>query len=148
MLSRQTLGRLLVSAFQSMRQTNYYLPHCVDILSDLALRSGTIAVFTAIPLIASIITDFAAKRRRRADVESLSLRANSTAQRQPSIASTGSGFQGRVDTVMSWIERSVEHLPNIPRLHPQECVKRSICEAHNEPQKYGAIGFMLRLLFP
>lgn len=57
-------------------------------------------------------------------------------------------LQSRVDSMMGWIERSVEHLPNIPRLHPQECVKRSICEAHNDPNKYGAIGFMLRLLFP
>lgn len=57
-------------------------------------------------------------------------------------------LQARVDSVMGWIERSVEHLPNFPRLHPQECVKRSICEAHNKPHDYGAIGFMLRLLFP
>lgn len=57
-------------------------------------------------------------------------------------------LQSRVDSVMGWVERSVEHLPNFPRLHPQECVKRSICEAHNEPNKYGAIGFMLRFLFP
>lgn len=57
-------------------------------------------------------------------------------------------IQSRVDSMMGWIERSVEHLPNFPRLHPQECVKRSICEVHNEPEKYGAIGFILRLLFP
>lgn len=59
-----------------------------------------------------------------------------------------SSFQARVDSLMGYIERSVEHLPSFPRLHPQECVKRSICEAHNKPDKYGAIGFMLRLLFP
>lgn len=58
------------------------------------------------------------------------------------------GLQARVEYVMGWIERSIEHLPSFPRLHPQECVKRSICEAHNDPHKYGAIGFMLRLLFP
>lgn len=58
------------------------------------------------------------------------------------------GLQGRVESMMGWVERSIEHLPNFPRLHPQECVKRSICEAHNEPDKYGAIGFTLRLLFP
>lgn len=57
-------------------------------------------------------------------------------------------INARVESVMSWIERSVDHLPNFPRLHPQECVKRSICEAHNAPNKYGAIGFMLRVMFP
>lgn len=64
------------------------------------------------------------------------------------LANGGGGLQGRVESVMGWVERSVEHLPNFPRLHPQECVKRSICEAHNEPNKYGAIGLTLRVLFP
>lgn len=57
-------------------------------------------------------------------------------------------FRGQVEVAMGWIERSVERLPYLPRLHPQECVKRSICEAHNDPDKYGAIGFVLRLMFP
>lgn len=61
---------------------------------------------------------------------------------------TSGGLQSRVEYVMGWLERSIEHLPNFPRLHPQECVKRSICEAHHEPTKYGAIGLTLRLLFP
>lgn len=57
-------------------------------------------------------------------------------------------LRGSLDSMMGWVERSVEHLPNLPRLHPKECIKRSICEAHNEPDKYGAVGVMLRLLFP
>ena len=63
------------------------------------------------------------------------------------IAESG-GLQGRVEYVMGWLERSIEHLPSFPRLHPQECVKRSICEAHHDPSRYGAIGLTLRLLFP
>lgn len=59
-----------------------------------------------------------------------------------------SGLQNRVDSLMGWLERSTENLPNFPRLHPQECFKRSICEAHNEPSKYGALGMTLTLLFP
>lgn len=79
-------------------------------------------------------------------------RAGSTAgaitERVQSILSRFNPLQGPVDSVMSWIERSVEHLPNFPHLHPQECVKRSICEAHNRPDRFGMIGLMVRLLFP
>lgn len=57
-------------------------------------------------------------------------------------------MQRQVGSMMSWIERSVEQLPSFPALHPQECVKRSVCEAHLMPHRYGALGFALRFLFP
>lgn len=107
----------------------------------------------AIPLIALLLPgDQAAASPSREQIR----RAGSTggaataaaAEQAQSLLSRFNPLQGRVDSIMSWIERSVEHLPNFPHLHPQECVKRSICEAHNEPTKYGAIGFILRLLFP
>uniref|UniRef100_A0A6G1SGL2 Uncharacterized protein n=1 Tax=Aceria tosichella TaxID=561515 RepID=A0A6G1SGL2_9ACAR len=69
-------------------------------------------------------------------------------QKLAQYAAGSGGIQSRVEYVMDLLERSVEHLPIFPRLHPQECIKRSICEAHNEPNKYGAIGLTLRLLFP
>jgi hypothetical protein len=69
-------------------------------------------------------------------------------QKLVQFAASSGGIQSRVEHMMDWLERSIEHLPNFPRLHPQECVKRSICEAHNEPNRYGAIGLALRLLFP
>jgi len=58
------------------------------------------------------------------------------------------GLQMGVEHVMGWLERSMEHLPSFPRLHPQECLKRSICEAHNDPDRHGGLGLMVRLLFP
>lgn len=79
-----------------------------------------------------------------------SLASLSSGQQLVSALAAGgaNGLQNRLEYVMGWLERSVEHLPNFPRLHPQECVKRSICEAHNEPARYGAVGLTLRLLFP
>ncbi|KAG9511014.1 hypothetical protein GZH46_00433, partial [Fragariocoptes setiger] len=58
------------------------------------------------------------------------------------------GLHGRLESIMSWVERSVEDLPAFPRLHPQECVKRSVCEAHYQPKKYGLPGLLLQLIFP
>lgn len=104
----------------------------------------------AIPLVALLLPNEQPASPSREQIR----RAGSTggaaaaAEQAQSILSRFNPLQGRVDSIMSWIERSVEHLPNFPHLHPQECVKRSICEAHNEPTKYGAIGFILRLLFP
>lgn len=97
---------------------------------------GSSLLAAAIPLGALIIPGSESRKRR----------AGLSTDEQSSLSRFS--LQSRVDSMMGWIERSVEHLPNIPRLHPQECVKRSICEAHNNPNKYGAIGFMLRLLFP
>lgn len=106
----------------------------------------------AIPLIALLLPgDQAAASPSREQIRragSTGGAATAAAEQAQSLLSRFNPLQGRVDSIMSWIERSVEHLPNFPHLHPQECVKRSICEAHNEPTKYGAIGFILRLLFP
>ena len=66
----------------------------------------------------------------------------------PVLAKKWSLLQSKVDSVMGIIERSVQDLPNFPRLHPQECLKRTICEAHNQPDKFGAAGLSLRVLFP
>lgn len=97
----------------------------------------------AIPLVALLSpSEVSSAQKRRTGSNGV------VAEQAQSILSRFNPFQGRVDSFMGWIERSVEHLPNFPHLHPQECVKRSICEAHNEPNKYGAIGFILRLLFP
>lgn len=52
------------------------------------------------------------------------------------------------ESLMGWVERSMNDLPCIPRLDAQECVKRCICEAHNQPKKYGAVGLFLQLFFP
>ena len=49
---------------------------------------------------------------------------------------------------MGWIEKSVDDLPSFPRLDAQECMKRCICEAHNQPKKYGVMGLVLQLFFP
>ncbi|KAG8191318.1 hypothetical protein JTE90_006068 [Oedothorax gibbosus] len=58
------------------------------------------------------------------------------------------GLSGASEYVMSLVENSLEDLPSLPRLEAQECVKRSVCEAHNQPKKYGLIGLVLQLLFP
>lgn len=58
------------------------------------------------------------------------------------------GLVGVSESIMGWIERSVDDLPSFPRLDAQECMKRSVCEAHNQPKKYGAVGLMMQLFFP
>ncbi|UXI16698.1 hypothetical protein NH340_JMT02641 [Sarcoptes scabiei] len=55
---------------------------------------------------------------------------------------------GVSESLMDWVERSVDDLPSIPRLDAQECMKRCICEAHNQPKKYGAVGLIIQLFFP
>lgn len=55
---------------------------------------------------------------------------------------------GVSESLMGWVERSVDDLPSIPRLDAQECMKRCICEAHNQPKKYGAVGLAIQLFFP
>ncbi|KAH7951425.1 hypothetical protein HPB52_008948 [Rhipicephalus sanguineus] len=40
-------------------------------------------------------------------------------------------------------------MPNlVPRMDAQECLKRTVCEAHNKPGRYGLIGIALQLFFP
>jgi len=58
------------------------------------------------------------------------------------------GLVGVSESIMGWVERSVDDLPSFPRLDAQECMKRSVCEAHNQPKKYGALGLALQLFFP
>lgn len=103
------------------------------------LMLGSSLLAAAIPL-GALVLPLGDSRKRRVGLL--------TDEQSGGVGVSRFSLQSRVDSMMSWIERSVEHLPNIPRLHPQECVKRSICEAHNDPNKYGAIGFILRLLFP
>ncbi|XP_013794339.1 uncharacterized protein LOC106478346 [Limulus polyphemus] len=55
---------------------------------------------------------------------------------------------GISERVMTYVEQTLEELPSIPRLDAQECMKRSVCEAHNQPKKYGVIGILLQLFFP
>ncbi|GFU45533.1 uncharacterized protein NPIL_175881 [Nephila pilipes] len=58
------------------------------------------------------------------------------------------GLNSASEYMMSLVENSLEDLPSLPRLEAQECMKRSVCEAHNQPKKYGLIGLVLQLLFP
>lgn len=57
-------------------------------------------------------------------------------------------IQGRLESFVSWIERSVEDLPAFPRLHPQECIKRAVCEVNHDRKKYGLPGLILQVMFP
>ncbi|XP_023235104.1 uncharacterized protein LOC111634539 [Centruroides sculpturatus] len=65
---------------------------------------------------------------------------------KPNIFSNG--LAGLSEYLMALVENSLDDLPSLPRLDPQECMKRSICEAHNQPKKYGLIGLIIQLLFP
>ncbi|KAH9383544.1 uncharacterized protein LOC144149219 [Haemaphysalis longicornis] len=60
----------------------------------------------------------------------------------------GSGLAGFSEFVMTRVDKGLEKFPSIPSLDPQECMKRSVCEAHNQPNKYGLIGLALQLLYP
>lgn len=55
---------------------------------------------------------------------------------------------GVSESIMGWVEKSVDDLPSFPRLDAQECMKRCICEAHNQPKKYGVTGLVIQLFFP
>lgn len=57
-------------------------------------------------------------------------------------------FMTMSESVMSYVERSLDNMPNLPRLEAQACMKRCICEAHNQPKKYGLTGLVLQLFFP
>ncbi|XP_077537693.1 uncharacterized protein LOC144149856 [Haemaphysalis longicornis] len=40
-------------------------------------------------------------------------------------------------------------VPNlVPRMDAQECLKRTVCEAHNKPGRYGLLGITLQFFFP
>lgn len=57
-------------------------------------------------------------------------------------------FMAVSESVMVWVERGLDNMPNLPRLEAQACMKRCICEAHNQPRKYGLTGLVLQLFFP
>lgn len=57
-------------------------------------------------------------------------------------------FTAVSESVMVWVERTLDNLPNLPRLEAQSCMKRCICEAHSQPKKYGLTGLVLQLFFP
>ncbi|OQR68194.1 hypothetical protein BIW11_13060 [Tropilaelaps mercedesae] len=78
-------------------------------------------------------------------------------------AATGRGIAGVTEYVMKAVDRknhpkdelmglldcsSIDRIPSIPSLDPQECMKRSVCEAHNQPDRYGLVGLTLQLIFP
>jgi len=52
------------------------------------------------------------------------------------------------ENVMVWVEKTLDNLPNLPGFEAQSCMKRCICEAHNQPKKYGLTGLVLQLFFP
>lgn len=109
---------------------------------------GSSVLAAAIPLVAFLMPDFSSGWRRQEALNGNTGSGSLLLEEPPRSGNSPLSLHGQLDSVMGWIERSVEHLPNFPRLHPQECVKRTICEAHNEPSKYGGLGFVLRLLFP
>lgn len=40
-------------------------------------------------------------------------------------------------------------MPNlVPRMDAQECLKRTVCEAHNKPGRYGLLGIAIQFFFP
>ncbi|CAL1300963.1 unnamed protein product [Larinioides sclopetarius] len=45
------------------------------------------------------------------------------------------GLNSASEYLMSLVENSLEDLPSLPRLEAQECMKRSVCEAHSQPKK-------------
>uniref|UniRef100_A0A6B0V6S5 Putative secreted protein n=1 Tax=Ixodes ricinus TaxID=34613 RepID=A0A6B0V6S5_IXORI len=61
-----------------------------------------------------------------------------------------------MSAVQSLLEKShtallklADRMPNlVPRMDAQECLKRTICEAHNRPGRYGIVGVALQLIFP
>jgi hypothetical protein len=59
-----------------------------------------------------------------------------------------SRFTSMSESIMVWVERTLDNLPHLPRLEAQSCMKRVICEAHNQPKKYGLSGLLLQLFFP
>ncbi|KAH7972896.1 hypothetical protein HPB52_018510 [Rhipicephalus sanguineus] len=60
----------------------------------------------------------------------------------------GNGLAGLSEFVMTRVDKGLEKFPSVPSLDPQECMKRSVCEAHNQPNKYGLLGLALQLLYP
>jgi len=55
------------------------------------------------------------------------------------------GEGGIAEYIVSFIENSLDNLPNT---NGEDCVKRSICEAHDEPQKYGFLALPFQIFFP
>lgn len=58
------------------------------------------------------------------------------------------GLVGISETVMNFVDNSLDNLPRLPRLDAKECIKRSICEAHQYPEKYGTLGSGVQIFFP
>ncbi|XP_064485620.1 uncharacterized protein LOC135398123 isoform X2 [Ornithodoros turicata] len=58
------------------------------------------------------------------------------------------GLSGMSELLMTRVDKGLEKFPTIPSLDPQECMKRSVCEAHNQPNKFGLVGLALQLLYP
>ncbi|XP_070377613.1 uncharacterized protein [Dermacentor albipictus] len=67
---------------------------------------------------------------------------------QGGAAADRAGLASLSEFVMTRVDKGLEKFPSIPSLDPQECMKRSVCEAHNQPNKYGLVGLALQLLYP
>ncbi|XP_013782223.1 uncharacterized protein LOC106466476 [Limulus polyphemus] len=55
---------------------------------------------------------------------------------------------GMSEKVMTYVEDTLEGFPSLPQLDAQECMKRTVCEAHNKPKQYGVLGLLVQLFFP
>ncbi len=93
------------------------------------------------------IPQFLANRILRIS-ESVMGRSLNTEERQGMANFLTSRLVGVSESIMGYVEKTVDDFPSFPRLDAQECMKRSICEAHNQPKKYGLIGLVLQLFFP
>lgn len=57
--------------------------------------------------------------------------------------------QGVLDKSHRLILDLAGRVPNlVPRMDAQECLKRTVCEAHNKPGRYGLLGITLQFFFP
>lgn len=57
--------------------------------------------------------------------------------------------QGVLDKSHRLILDLAGRVPNlVPRMDAQECLKRTVCEAHNKPARYGLLGVALQFFFP
>jgi hypothetical protein len=56
-------------------------------------------------------------------------------------------LQTLIDFVMSFVDNLLDKMPEYAGLDPQECIQRSVCEAHKHQHRFGVIGRFVRFLF-
>lgn len=69
------------------------------------------------------------------------------------VAAGASTSEAVIQTVLDKSHRlllnAAAKIPNlVPRMDAQECLKRTVCEAHHKPGRYGLIGIALQLFVP